>query len=137
MTPTLESFYEDEIVLRVLGRRRRGQEYWREVVLLLRSSGQPVEFGANRIRLDRFPAEAQKGILAESAPLGHIMRDFQVIHCCKPNAFLRLRPDPLIGRTLELNGQSDLYGRHNRLFRPDGLLLSEVVEILRPPAKIS
>jgi chorismate-pyruvate lyase len=137
MTPTLEEFYRDEIELRVLGRRRRGPEYWREVVLRLRSSGRPVEFGANRLRLDRFPVSAQKAILDEQAPLGHIMRDFGVEHRCEPNAFLALNADELIGETLGLSGPSEVYGRHNRLYGPGGTWLSEVVEILGPPVKNS
>jgi len=134
MTPTLEEYYGDEIVLRVLGRRRRGHEYWREVVLLLRGSGQPVEFGANRVLLDRFPEAARQAILDEGAPLGHIMRDHRVEHTCQPNAFLGMRADALIGATLQLEGRPAVYGRHNRLYGLDGQLLSEVVEILRPPA---
>jgi chorismate-pyruvate lyase len=136
MTPTLEEYYGDDIELRVLGRRRRGQEYWREVVLLLRESGHPVEFGAIRVLLDRFPEEARRVILEERTPLGHIMRDFRVIHTCQPNAFLELSADALIGATLQLSGRPEVYGRHNRLYGPDGLLLSEVVEILRPPSSI-
>ncbi len=134
MTPTLEEFYGDAIELRVLGRRRRGQEYWREVVLLLRGSGQPVEFGANRVLLDRFPAAARQAILDEGTPLGHIMRDYGVAHTCQPNAFFGMRADALMGATLQLRVQAEVYGRHNRLYGLDGLLLSEVVEILRPPA---
>jgi hypothetical protein len=133
MTPTLEEFYRDEIELRVLGRRRRGREYWREVVLTLREGRQAVEFGANRVILDRFPEGARQAILAERAPLGHIMRDHRVEHTCKPNAFLRMRADTLMGSTLQLPEGTEVYGRHNRLFGRDGLLLSEVVEILRPP----
>jgi hypothetical protein len=105
MTPTLEEFYGDEIELRVLGRRRRGQEYWREVVLLLRGSGQPVEFGANRVLLDRFPGAARQAILDECAPLGRIMRDHQVTHTCQPNAFLEMQADELMGSTLQLGGR--------------------------------
>jgi hypothetical protein len=33
-----------------------------------------------------------------------------------------------------LAGRPEVYGRHNRLYGLDGLMLSEVVEILRPPA---
>src|SRR4051812_16026294 len=52
MTPTLEKFHQRQIHLRVLGRRRNGNEYFREVVLLLDGSEQPVEFGAIKIYLD-------------------------------------------------------------------------------------
>jgi chorismate-pyruvate lyase len=133
MTPTLEAFYGEEIVLRVLGRRRRGEEYSREVVLYLKDSKRPVEFGANRIQLDRFPAAARKLILEEREPLGYILRDFGITHTCQPNAFLRLASDRLINEVLELHGAQTLYGRHNQLFDSEDGLISEVVEILRQP----
>jgi chorismate-pyruvate lyase len=135
MTPTLEQFYGDEIILRVLGHRRRGNEYAREVVLLLKSSGRPVEFGANRIQLDRFPPEARQLILEEREPLGHILRDFDIVHTCEPNAFLRVASDRLINEALQLQGAQTLHGRHNQLFDPERRLISEVVEILRPPSR--
>jgi chorismate-pyruvate lyase len=133
MTPTLEAFYGEEITLQVLGRRRRGDEYTREVVLHLKNSQRPVEFGANRIQLDRFPADARKLILEERRPLGYILRDFAIAHTCQPNAFLRLASDHLINEVLQLQGAQTLYGRHNQLFDPEGCLISEVVEILRHP----
>ena len=46
MTPTLEKFHQHDIHLRLLGRRHRGDEYFREVVLLLDGTNQAVEFGA-------------------------------------------------------------------------------------------
>jgi chorismate-pyruvate lyase len=133
MTPTLEAFYERNIHIRVLRRRRQGQEYVREVVLHLDGTDEPVEFGANRILLDCFPPAAQKQILEEREPLGHILRDYGVTHTCEPNAFIRVASDRLINEALGLRGAQILYGRHNRLYDPQGGLISEVVEVLRMP----
>jgi len=133
MTPTLEAFYGRSVHLRVLQRRRQGEDYLRQVVLVLDDSGEPVEFGANRIRLEMFPEEARRLILEEREPLGHILRDFAILHTCEPNAFLRVASDRLISEALNLRGAQILYGRHNRLYNSNGQLISEVVEILRPP----
>lgn len=133
MTPTLEGHYGRNIHIRVLRRRQAGEEeYSRLVVLHLDDTQQPVEFGANRIRLQHFPAEARRRILEEREPLGHILRDFGVEHTCEPNAFFRVASDPIINEGLQLRGAHILYGRHNRLFDPEGRMISEVVEILRP-----
>jgi hypothetical protein len=132
MTPTLEAFYGQTLHLQVLSRDHQGDFYFREVVLLTDTGEQPVEFGANRIRLDLFPPDARKLILEEREPLGHILRDFAVWHTCHPNAFLRVASDHLINRALRLSGAQVLYGRQNQLLDPQGRLLSEVVEILRP-----
>src|SRR5689334_5146854 len=51
MTPTLEKHHGAEIHLRVLGRERRGDFYFREVVLELDGSNTPVEFGAIKMSL--------------------------------------------------------------------------------------
>jgi chorismate-pyruvate lyase len=133
MTPTLENFYGKNIHIRVLQRWQVEDEYYRQVVLHLEGSEEPVEFGANRIRLGFFPEEARRLILEEREPLGHILRDFGVTHTCEPNAFLRVASDAVINEALDLRGAHILHGRHNRLFDQEGNLISEVVEILRNP----
>jgi chorismate-pyruvate lyase len=133
MTPTLENFYGRSIHIRVTRRRHTAEEYCRQVVLLLEGGEEPVEFGANRIWLGFFPEEARRLILEEREPLGHILRDFGVTHTCEPNAFFRVASDPMINEALGLRGAHILYGRHNRLFDPEGNLISEVVEILKNP----
>ena len=135
MTPTLEAFYGRDIHLKVLKRRRQAGEYYRLVMLYLSGSNEPVEFGANRVLLQHYPPEARAVILAEVEPLGHIMRDFGVTHTCRPNAFLRVASDHTINDALGLQGAQVLYGRHNRLYDPQGRMISEVVEILRPVSK--
>jgi len=134
MTPTLESFYGREIHLRLLGRRQKDAEYFREVVLLLDETDEPVEFGAIKIYLDRFPPEARRQILEERRPLGHIMHECGVKHSSRPKAFLRLASDPIINNALKLSGAHVLFGRRNTLFDPQEHPLAEIVEIL-PPAR--
>ena len=80
MTPTLENFHGRDIHLRLLGRRRKGNGYFREVVLLLDGTDQPVEFGAIKIHLDRFVPEVRRQILEERRPLGHVLQECGVKH---------------------------------------------------------
>jgi chorismate-pyruvate lyase len=138
MTPTLEKFYGRDIHLRLLGRRQKGDEYFREVVLLLDGTDEPVEFGAIKIYLDRFTPEARRQILEERRPLGHIMQECGVKHSSQPKAFLRLASDRFINEALHLTGANVLYGRRNTLFHPQNRPLAEIVEILPPlPARDS
>ncbi len=132
MTPTLEKFYQQDIHLRVLSRRQRGDEYFREVALLLDSNDQPVEFGAIKIWLHLFSPEARKQILAERRPLGHILQEQGMQHSSRPKAYLRLASDRVINEALSLTGAHVLYGRRNTLFDPKGRALAEIVEILPP-----
>src|ERR1051326_2133794 len=135
MTPTLAAFYQRDIHLRILGRRRRGNHYYREVVLLLDGTDQTVEFGAIKIHLDRFSARARQQILEEVRPLGHIMAECAVKHSSRPKAYLRLASDRFINQALGLNGANVLYGRRNTLLDPRERPLAEIVEILPPAAE--
>jgi chorismate-pyruvate lyase len=135
MTPTLEKYYAQDIHLRLLGRRQKDNEYFREVVLLLDNNDQPVEFGAIKINLDLFAAEARREILEERRPLGHILNERHVPHASRPKAFLRVASDQIINEALQLTGAHVLYGRRNTLFDPQDRPLAEIVEILPPVAK--
>jgi chorismate-pyruvate lyase len=130
MTPTLESFHGDEIHIEVLRRERRGEIYQREVVLRLNRTDRPVEFGANRVHLSRFPSEARWLILQEKLPLGRILKDHGLPHQTRPLAYFRVVADDIIARHLGVQRGERLYGRQARIANPDGNPLSEVVEIL-------
>jgi chorismate-pyruvate lyase len=137
MTPTLEGFYGGNLLLKVLGRRRKNRTYSREVVLLLEGTNQPVEFGAIKIDLALFPDKARAEILREELPLGRILREHAIAHSSRPRAFLRLASDRLINSALDLTGAQVLYGRCNSLLDPRGRSLAEVVEILPVSARPS
>jgi hypothetical protein len=133
MTPTLERFHRHNIHLQVLGHRRKGDVYFREVVLRLDDSNAAVEFGAIRINLALFAPATREKILREHLPLGHILEEDKISHTSRPSAYLRLASDKLINEFLDLSGAQVLYGRRNTLFDPQNRPLAEIVEIL-PPA---
>ncbi len=130
MTPTLEKFHGRSIHLQLLGRRRDENTYFREVILQLDGTDQPVEFGAIRINLSLFTPVARAQILEERLPLGHILEEFKIPHTSRPRAYLRLASDNLINEVLKMTGAHVLYGRRNTLFDPQDLPLAEIVEIL-------
>ncbi len=130
MTPTLEKFHKQHIHLQVLGRRLKADDYFREVILRLDGTNQPVEFGAIKIHLSLFSPVAREQILHERLPLGHILEEYKIPHTSRPRAYLRLATDKLISEVLELSGAHVLYGRRNTLFDPQHRPLAEIVEIL-------
>lgn len=132
MTPTLAKHHGSDICIEVLRRERRGDFYFREVVLRLERDGTPVEFGANRVCLPRLPAEARRLILQEHVPLGQILHQCQVPHRSFPKCFIRVEADDFIDRAFGLEGRPTLYGRQARILNPRGQPLSEIVEILPP-----
>jgi chorismate-pyruvate lyase len=134
MTPMLEKFYGSTIHLEVLRSEKRGNFYFREVVLMTDDQNQRVEFGAIKIFLDLFPGSARGDILAERLPLGTILAKYKIEHTSRPKAFLKIQSDEFINLALGLTGKQLLYGRRNTLSNPDGHPLAEIVEILPPAA---
>jgi chorismate-pyruvate lyase len=132
MTPTLEKFHRRKIHLHVLRRQQRDDFYFREVILLLDETEEPVEFGAIKINLALFPSAARRAVLEERLPLGHILEDTRIIHFSKPKAFLRVEADAFIRKALGLSQPHHLYGRRNSLADPMQRALAEIVEILPP-----
>jgi chorismate-pyruvate lyase len=132
MTPTLENFHNSRIHLELLGRDRRGSFYYREVILRLDHDEKPVEFGANKVYLGQFPEAAQEQILLEQVPLGRILKECNVRHQTEAKHFLRVQPDELMLKALELETPVVLYGRKAVISDPQGHPLSEIVEILPP-----
>ena len=70
MTSRLEAFHKSKIHIRALARNHHGREYFREVVLELDGSLQPVEFGASKVNLDFFPGQAGRKSGANCARWG-------------------------------------------------------------------
>jgi chorismate-pyruvate lyase len=132
MTPTLEAHHGSRIHLEILSRDRRGDFYYREVALRLDHDERPVEFGANKIYLGQYPVAAQEQILLEQVPLGTILRECNVRHVTEARHFLRVEPDAVILKALELETPVILYGRKAVITDPHGHPLSEIVEILPP-----
>jgi len=135
MTPTLEAFHKSDIHLEILSRERRGDFYFREVVLRLNGNEKPVEFGANKVYVARFPEEARDLILEDRIPLGRILKECAVRHRTEAKAFLRVESDALINQAFGLDKPTELYGRKAMISDMQGRPLSEIVEIL-PPVKL-
>ncbi len=132
MTPTLEDHFDCDIHIEVLGRDRRGDAYFREVILRLDRDDRAVEFGANRIALDLLPSVVRRLVLQEQLPFGHILKAHEMPHTGAPDAFFVVESDALMNRAFGLSGRNLLYGRHNTLRDMQGRPISEVVEILPP-----
>jgi len=133
MTPTLEAFWGETIVLRTLQRRLDERSLTRLVVLELEKSRRPVEFGAIIIHLEPFPPAAQELIRGCRCPLGSILARHGIRHTSRPRAFFSLQPDAVICEALGMPAPAPLWGRKNVLATEEGETLAEVVEIL-PPA---
>jgi hypothetical protein len=132
MTSTLETFHGETLHIEVLGRQIHGNEYRREVVLVLDKSRRRVEFGAIKINLSLFSNEAREEIQRAQQPLGRILNTFNIPFSSHPSVYLRIVGDGFISSALKVFKASYLYGRRNSLLNPQGRSLAEIVEILPP-----
>ena len=132
MTTKLEAFHGERTHLRLLRSMTDGDIYQREVVLVLNSSGKPVEFGAITIHLDRLPPLLKVDVLRAEVPLGSLLHLHHFPFHSQPKSFIRVESDELIGRALALENPGQLYGRCNALLTRAGDLLADIVEILPP-----
>lgn len=132
MTRTLEQFHDASIHLRVLSRHRDAGAYCRESVLELDGDDRPVEFGAIKIHLDRFPEPGRTQILEEYRPLGGILNASGRPYTSRPTAYLRFTADEFIARALGIRLPAELYGRQNTLRDAEKQILAEIIEILPP-----
>ena len=131
MTSTLGRFHADKIQLNVLNQHQQENEYYREVLLLTKSEQRPVEYGAIKIFLQKFPESARKAIVEATAPLGQLLHDYNINYLSKPKGFLVIECDSYIGDLLECKEQTRLFGRRNSLYEPNNhFKIAEIVEIL-------
>jgi chorismate-pyruvate lyase len=132
MTSTLQHFHDEEIRVHVLESRHDDVYYAREVLLVTRDTRQTVEFGAIEIRLELFPAGAQREIFRAEMPLGTILRSFRIDYVSNPRAFFQIESDDDMNTALTLSHTHTLYGRCNEITNKEGQILAGIVEILPP-----
>ena len=132
MTSTLESYFGQQVELRVLQQHERDGLLAREVVLVGIQDGTAVEFGAIRIHLEQFDEGSRGRVVAGRLPLGRILAEDGIEYRSSPRLYFRFRGDALTARAFGASGAPALYGRHNVLSTPAGQPLAEAVEILPP-----
>lgn len=132
MTGTLEAHFGQTMALQVLKKRAEGDVLFRQVLLKGEADGRITEFGAIRIELACFEAEARQRIEACQQPLGGILRDLAIPYTSKPSAYLDVDADRFVRQVLGAGPTSRLYGRRNTLTAPDGQEMAQIIEVLPP-----
>lgn len=133
MTSTLEAFHGRSIHIRALETDTLGEVLVRQVVLET-NAGEPVEFGAIRIHLDRFDTEARGVIENGRVPLGSVLDRFGLEYTCRPSRFFEIVDVGLAEAAFGVHYDGALYGRQNTIFDEDERVMAEVVEVLAPQA---
>jgi chorismate-pyruvate lyase len=128
LTPRLED-HHGPLALRVLERRRNGDDYARRVVLL--DDDAPVLLGAIAVDLARLPPAVRAAVLAERQPFGHVVTTGMT----KPSALLRIAPDAALTAALRLPADAAgawLYGRRRTVIDERAAVVATIVDVLAP-----
>ncbi|MCL4190417.1 MAG: hypothetical protein KJZ87_01630 [Thermoguttaceae bacterium] len=132
MTSTLEDYYGEPIMLKVLNRVATPRWLARRSVLELAESGTPVEYGLIRIDLAVLDEPIRRQVLDGELPLGGLLNTHGVVYRSCPGGFLRVEASGAMLREFNLDRPAWLYGRCNCLSDPLGKPIAEVIEILPP-----
>lgn len=132
MTGTLERFRGQKMALRPVEQFVDGTKLVRHVELCGSNDGQPAEFGAIEIHLDRFESAPRAEVLAGKAPLGTILKDAHMNFESRPRGFFRIKPGEAIRHSFGVPEDGWLFGRCNQLLTLNGEPIADVVEILPP-----
>jgi len=132
MTVTVEAFHGEPVDVRVLETQRSDEWYARRILLTKRTSGEVVQFGIARIRLQYCAPAVRDAILAEDTPLGRILIDHDVLRSIVPVAFLRVMPGPALAEWFGPDlGLLVTYGRLGAIHFDEKPAI-EVLEIVAP-----
>jgi len=129
MTPTLERHFGGRVVLRPLSTFTSRGSYFRRVLLTQEYSGQPVEMGAIRMKIDAFTHRLRAKILKNEIPLGRILRDTRFQHESHAKAFLAITPNPEMMGVFWMREPLTLYGRRTEILH-DNVKIGDIVEVL-------
>lgn len=128
MTSTLARFHGGEVTLEVLHEEAEPTIYRREVILKV--GEKVVEYGVIQVFLDNFPAEIRREILAGGKPLGAILNDSGMPYRSCPVGFFRIEHESLKADFFPSGSGEFLFGRYNRLFDQNDLVLARIIELL-------
>lgn len=134
MTVTVEAFYGQAVDVRVLDARLVGGTYCRKIVLVLRDSGEVVQFGAVRVHLAVLPPRVGHEIIEGETPLGRVLIQNDVLRHIEPGAYFRVTPCRQLCNWFELPAPVACYGRTGTIFAGSQPAV-EVLEILAPVPK--
>jgi len=131
MTVTVEQFHGSPVDVRVLEARLTGQHYVRKILLARQSDGQVVQFGIVRLNLGCVSPEVRHKIESQSAPLGRIMIEHNILREIHLVKLWRITPGDDLRRLFGLASGQLTYGR-TALIDFGGQPAVELLEIVTP-----
>jgi hypothetical protein len=132
MTVTVEAFHRDRVNVRILESHLTDEWYARRILLTKNSTGEVVQFGIARVRMQYCSPPVREAILEGKIPLGRILIDHDVLRRIAPMAYLRVLPGPAIAGWFGAEaGLLVTYGRLGAIHFDEKPAI-EVLEIVAP-----
>lgn len=131
MTVTVEEHFGDAVDVRVIERRRNGDEYARKILLALHESGRVVQFGLVRIDLAVCPEPVREAIVEGLTPLGRVLIRNDMLRRIEPTAYLKVTLSPTMAEWFGSAPGTATFGRLGVIYTGEKPAV-EVLEILAP-----
>jgi chorismate-pyruvate lyase len=121
MTARLEAYVGAAVRLQVLGNRCADGWYSRCALLVHDQPevSRPIEFGAIRLRMDRFAPTVQEQVFRAELPLGKILSWHTEGYRTVPKMFLEVTPSATLAQCLKVQPGVPLFGREVDLLHDD------------------
>ena len=133
MTVTVERYYGDAVKVVVLDEVKTTDYYARKIVLVLASTGRPVQFGVVRVELAALSGPVRDEILSGLTPLGRVLIRHRVLREVRPVGFFRCELTPAMAGWLGCEAGAATFGRLG-VITADGRVAVRVAEVLAPIA---
>ncbi len=130
MTVTVEAHHGSPVDVQVLQRRATATHYAREILLRRQSDGAVVQYGIMRVNLGYLDGAVRREIERESAPLGRILIEHDVLRSIHLFSLWRIEPGEVLRRHLAARPGRSVYGR-TALISCNGEPAIELLEIVR------
>ena len=131
MTLTIEAHHASPVNVRVLDVHTTETHYARKILLSCESDGRTVQFGIVRLANVVLEPEVQSQITTQSAPLGRILIQHNVLRTVKLLSLWKITVGVELARVFQAEPESSCYGR-TALIYCNGLPAVELLEIVRP-----
>lgn len=131
MTVAMEQYHGGTVDVRVLETKTAGNTYARRILLEQHSDGRVVQFGIMRLNFDYVSAEVRKEVESQSAPLGRILINHNLLSAIEVVALYRVTPGGDLCRLMGIGPRQTTYGR-TAAIRSNGATAVELLEIVTP-----
>jgi chorismate-pyruvate lyase len=131
MTVTVEAHHHSLVDVRVLATKTDDRYYARKIVLERQSDSRVVQFGIVRLDFRYLSDEVRREIEGQSAPLGRILIEHDVLREVELFKLWRVTPGADLRRMFALSGPEITYGR-TALIHCNGEPAIELLEIVTP-----